>query len=373
MLNARAMVFVKWVVVFAKKAFTDRLANSHLAMQKLNCLPGYVPVTEDVMLILRNVYVTLAFTESIVTERFARPIHLEGRVTEMENVLETTNASAMKALVDQDCKCPSTNDEVCSGHGKCEWLFGNHCKCDKFYSGPKCEKFNCRKAMKEKGAVECGGHGQCKSNFYNEYSCKCKDGFTGADCTTPALCPTDNNGLVCGGNGVCFKGKCQCADGFEGENCATKTCSRKCAELGFGCKNGVCDCPGNQYGSHCQCERKIYSPPLHPVAKIPLGYCFVGGSGKPICGSKVAQYFCNVMHPGKNVVALSVDAHGQNRRKVPESASFMVDDSKAPAHCPANHAFDSNVQCNALSYVICQICPEDNEDNNVKVHLDTFH
>eukprot|EP01135_Chromosphaera_perkinsii_P006941 Nk52_evm29s628 gene=Nk52_evmTU29s628 len=273
-----------------------------------------------------------------------------------------------------DCKCPSTTkDEYCSGAGKCEWLFGHHCKCNKHYSGPKCEKYDCYKAMKAMHGSECSGNGKCQRNYWAEYSCKCREGWTGADCSQEAECLVGENGKLCSNNGVCYKGQCQCHPGWTGETCDARTCSKKCHEKGYKClENGVCECPEGKFGRDCECTRKVYAPPMHPEAKLPLGYCMVGQlHGKPVCGHAVAQYYCNLMHPDKKVTALSVSKFGQNRGQQPETASFNLNDERSFGLCPTNHAFDKNVQCNSLSYVICEACPP--EDDAIEIRLNNQH
>ncbi len=146
--------------------------------------------------------------------------------------------------------CPG--DGTCSGHGTCDTKSGT-CNCDPKYTGDYCDTAACDCS----GVGTCDDTGKCKcsGNYDGEKCEKCKDGWSGSNCTTKKC--TD-----CSGNGTCgTDGKCTCkTDRWTGDNC--ELCSGVWSGApeckGCGCKNGgtcnengSCLCIGNWSGPLC--------------------------------------------------------------------------------------------------------------------------
>jgi hypothetical protein len=128
----------------------------------------------------------------------------------------------------------------CSGVGLCNRQTGM-CQCFPGYTGDACSRSDCPN--------QCNGHGVCQllKTFLSDHSvdysegfdatkvmtCKCDNGFRGADCSE-VECPSGEDplggpggaqGLDCSGRGACDydTGLCKCDDGFFGIRCEERT------------------------------------------------------------------------------------------------------------------------------------------------------
>ncbi|XP_008589412.1 PREDICTED: tenascin-N [Galeopterus variegatus] len=95
------------------------------------------------------------------------------------------------------------------------------------------------------GAVDlsrnCSGHGTFSPE---SCSCRCEQGWEGADCERPA-CPG-----ACSGHGVCVHGACQCHEDFTSDDCSERRCPGDCSGRGF-CDTGECYCEDGFTGLDC--------------------------------------------------------------------------------------------------------------------------
>jgi len=98
--------------------------------------------------------------------------------------------------------CPSK----CGGNGQC--MDGLYCKC----TTPGFTGHDCMQPLTCK--MDCGLNGGCGQDG----QCACKDGWSGATCSTPPSCP--GSPLPCSGRGECLPGgRCQCQPGTSGLDC----------------------------------------------------------------------------------------------------------------------------------------------------------
>jgi hypothetical protein len=153
-------------------------------------------------------------------------------------------------LLTKKKSCPG--DGTCSGHGTCDTKSGT-CNCDPKYTGDYCDTVACD--CSGVGTCDATGKCNCSGNYDGEKCEKCKDGWSGSNCTTKKC--TD-----CSGNGTCgTDGKCACTTArWTGDNC--ELCSGVWSGApeckGCGCKNGgtcnedgSCTCIGNYEGGLC--------------------------------------------------------------------------------------------------------------------------
>eukprot|EP00941_MAST-03F_sp_MAST-3F-sp1_P002052 g2052.t1 len=133
----------------------------------------------------------------------------------------------------------------CSGHGVC---MGNDvCKCDKRWSGDKCDKSSTMECFQISGLLDnrtgcpsCSGKGYCN----DKNLCECDNGYGGYDCSLelcPNACTSEEHG-TCGSDGLC-----KCKLGWTGKACEESTCSIPHDLCG---KNGKCD----ENGKNCRCN-----------------------------------------------------------------------------------------------------------------------
>ncbi|CAF0798067.1 unnamed protein product [Adineta steineri] len=141
----------------------------------------------------------------------------------------STNADEKR----KQCIKPGTSD-ICSGRGQCtcgrcacesattlgtdQRIYGDYCECDDF-SCPR------------KNDLICSGadHGICTC----DKRCKCKEGWTGDDCSCTTKTDTCRvNNTICNNQGVCECGRCKCNkdSGYLGPTCEDcPTCEHRCA------------------------------------------------------------------------------------------------------------------------------------------------
>ena len=104
----------------------------------------------------------------------------------------------------------------------------------------------------------CMNNGTC-TNGVISFTCNCRDGFTGENCTTNI---DDCDPNPCMNNGTCTDGvnsfTCNCVDGFTGENCTTNIddCDpNPCMNNGT-CTNRIhfftCNCMNDFSGNLCE-------------------------------------------------------------------------------------------------------------------------
>nr|XP_019590186.1 PREDICTED: tenascin-N [Rhinolophus sinicus] len=118
----------------------------------------------------------------------------------------------------------------CGGHG----TFSPEtcsCRCEQGWEGADCRQPACPGA--------CSGHGRCEDG-----RCLCDEPYVGADCAHPA-CPGN-----CSGQGECVRGVCQCHADFTSEDCSERRCPRDCSGHGF-CDTGECYCEEGFTGLDC--------------------------------------------------------------------------------------------------------------------------
>ncbi|XP_058055099.1 prolow-density lipoprotein receptor-related protein 1 [Anopheles bellator] len=163
----------------------------------------------------------------------------------------------------QRCECPENFDGphcdhyVCSGYcknkGFCYIVNGDpKCTCQPQWTGRKCE------ISTNKCQGYCHNGGNCtvvqeQRSDGNPLSCRCPDGYSGAQCEHCA-------NLRCVNGGVCRKtttdrSQCQCAEGFVGHSCETPLCAVFCSNGGeCTIERGApkCSCPWATYGERCQ-------------------------------------------------------------------------------------------------------------------------
>ncbi|XP_045694680.1 tenascin-N [Phyllostomus hastatus] len=145
--------------------------------------------------------------------------------------LEEETARVRGQCAAQRC-CPGAAgvSRHCSGHG----TFSQEtcsCRCEQGWEGADCAEPACPAA--------CSGHGRCEDG-----RCRCAAPYVGADCAYPA-CPGN-----CSGQGVCVRGVCQCDEAFTSEDCSEQRCPGDCSGHGF-CDTGECYCEEGFSGLDC--------------------------------------------------------------------------------------------------------------------------
>nr|ADI46544.1 integrin beta 3 [Capsaspora owczarzaki] len=182
----------------------------------------------------------------------------------------TCNCGACQCALGYDpatnCKCllgatcpVDENGDLCGGAGQSTGCTCGVCQCTSAWTGPAC---NCSATPCNDNCNVNQGGGQCVCG-----QCVCNAGWTGETCGCPVgtTCPTDSNGVTCGGQGVCQTdsaatcGKCKCNPGYTGENCTCQ--NRPCPFTSNGlcnghgsCQCGVCVCDEGFVGSKCDCN-----------------------------------------------------------------------------------------------------------------------
>ncbi|KAF6076158.1 tenascin N [Phyllostomus discolor] len=149
------------------------------------------------------------------------------RVTKLEEEM----ARVREQCAAQPC-CPGAAgvSRHCSGHG----TFSQEtcsCRCEQGWEGADCAEPACPGA--------CSGHGRCEDG-----RCRCAAPYVGADCAYPA-CPGN-----CSGQGECVQGVCQCYEDFTSEDCSEQRCPGDCSGHGF-CDTGECYCEEGFSGLDC--------------------------------------------------------------------------------------------------------------------------
>ncbi|XP_024407521.3 tenascin-N [Desmodus rotundus] len=132
--------------------------------------------------------------------------------------------------VQRCCQAAAGVSRHCSGHG----TFSQDtcsCRCEQGWEGADCAEPACPGA--------CSGHGHCEDG-----RCRCAAPYVGADCAHPA-CPRN-----CSGQGVCVQGVCQCYEDFTSEDCSERRCPGDCSGHGF-CDTGECYCEEGFSGLDC--------------------------------------------------------------------------------------------------------------------------
>lgn len=156
------------------------------------------------------------------------------------------------------------------------------------------------------GLQFCGGHKAGTPVFALDGSCTCacKTGYTGADCHGP-VCPADETGKVCSGNGECQKISggsyiCKCKDGWSGPKCDKPVCPiGPKGELCFGngvptmLPNGKCECKCKPGWLPSDCSKSLC--PKCPTNGQPCGGAEQGEStlnakGECACKCKSAMW-----------------------------------------------------------------------------------
>uniref|UniRef100_A0A671FFV7 Tenascin-N n=1 Tax=Rhinolophus ferrumequinum TaxID=59479 RepID=A0A671FFV7_RHIFE len=145
--------------------------------------------------------------------------------------LEEEMAEVKEQCHVQRC-CPGAAglSRPCSGHG----TFSPEtcsCRCEQGWEGADCGQPACPAA--------CSGHGRCEDG-----RCLCDEPYVGADCAHPA-CPGN-----CSGQGVCVRGVCRCHEDFTSEDCSERRCPSDCSGHGF-CDTGECYCEEGFTGFDC--------------------------------------------------------------------------------------------------------------------------
>ena len=113
-------------------------------------------------------------------------------------LFEIENATG---AIKQCVHCPYVGKSEC-GNGQCTAM---GCVCDSGFQGRFCMKRSC---------PDCGTHGQC-IDMDGEGVCKCKESWTGSDCSTPVC---ENN---CNNRGRCNeRATCECIPGWDGNDCS---------------------------------------------------------------------------------------------------------------------------------------------------------
>ena len=163
----------------------------------------------------------------------------------------------------------------CNGHGMCgKW---NNCECFAGYEGSDCSRKSCPKGpafvdipssdTEAHAPIECSGQGACD---YLTGTCKCRGGFTGANCgksnclnscsghgqcVSLATAALDNDGFTFNRTTVynqwdaeIFHG-CRCDLGYEGADCSQRSCE-------YGPDPRLSDSPHEVVTFVCDCTTK---------------------------------------------------------------------------------------------------------------------
>jgi len=81
--------------------------------------------------------------------------------------------------------------------------------------------------------------------------------FSGEDCSQSTC--SNNEGLICGGNGICKDSLCYFVSGFLPPLCENKECQDGCSGNGA-CADGVCECENGFYGPSCKIRMRNLTP-----------------------------------------------------------------------------------------------------------------
>jgi len=134
--------------------------------------------------------------------------------------MKTQSCKCDEGWTGKDCSVQLCNLD-CGEHGQCENM---RCVCEQGWSGMQCQSRECdprcqlhgqckngtclcvtgwngRHCTIEGCPKQCSDNGQCRSNFHGDWSCECKDGWDGVDCST-RLETNCNDGLDNDGDGL---------------------------------------------------------------------------------------------------------------------------------------------------------------------------
>jgi hypothetical protein len=162
---------------------------------------------------------------------------------------------SLTVTVDSECSCDCLNDTIFNS-SLCRDGAGDKvcgiCVCNKDQS------FDC--PLSSLSSQQCSERGQCsscgecicnrisESDYYFGDSCQC-DTFS---------CAKDDNGRVCGGNGLCCNGMCQCSVSslsglsFTGATCDCSPDNSTCLNL----RNEICSNHGQCECNQCRCTQE---------------------------------------------------------------------------------------------------------------------
>jgi hypothetical protein len=136
-------------------------------------------------------------------------------------------------------ECPEKCNTTCS-NGYCD-CYSSTCKCKAGFTGANCEFDICSTAR-------CGPRGKCKARYLGglipvaESACVCEPGWSGPTCEVNAC-----DGVSCNGHGSCRaysekEAYCKCDNGYYGKYCE-RGCVGYCQGGGgtwpFGCNAGI--------------------------------------------------------------------------------------------------------------------------------------
>ncbi|XP_072802169.1 tenascin-N isoform X2 [Vicugna pacos] len=155
-----------------------------------------------------------------IQDLLARVKKLEEEMAEVKERCSAQHCCLGAAGLSRHCSGRGTfSPETCS------------CRCEQGWEGADCERPACPSA--------CSGHGRCEAG-----RCVCDPPYAGADCAYPA-CPEN-----CSGHGACVRGACQCHEDFMSEDCSERRCPGDCSGHGF-CDTGECYCEDGFTGLDC--------------------------------------------------------------------------------------------------------------------------
>ncbi|XP_023937152.2 integrin beta-nu isoform X1 [Bicyclus anynana] len=132
------------------------------------------------------------------------------------------------------------------------------CRCNKGWSGPKCDcsiedeaasaalSSQCREPNVTR-AILCSGFGECVCG-----QCECDAGSNGRYCQCKACPKSRVNNVECGGieRGVCVCGECACVNGWSGDSCDCTESTDTCVAPG---SDDVCSGHGECVCGQCKC------------------------------------------------------------------------------------------------------------------------